>query len=561
MRDVVLSLHILQAHADICIDGKEIDEFSELNAVLEDDFLKWAGSFFALMDAYLGEEAYTLRVRGMEFHGRLLSAMRPEAGSCAGVVFEPVNPRFSVDERLAELLALAGRYPQNHPPVLDARLLCVCEDESLLQGALAGFTPAEKAQIALLPACAQSVPAGIAMVIIPAETTGCAYRRRQCVLQICKEDEAALMEYLTVMHVKLPYIASMMQAAQYFAKSKEDELLLEALEQGCAKVLIEPLPAQMQPGDSAPLHYTVIPGFVTDRAYRFVSDDESVMAIRDGKAVALGAGRGVIRLMDGQGECAGTLETMILQQNYARMIQVSVPFQALHPGQSARIKVFVYPQDAEDADRLSFDVSDPSVAMFHSASGEIAAFKTGVCELTIRGERTQASVSIRVEDALKGIEVSPSSENLRLGESVLLRCRALPENAHIRQTSWMSSSELISIEPEDNGMACRVTMRTAPMMESHAAVVCVCEGYRATANIQLRAAKDAKISGCFAPVMSILSCLFFFLGFYNFFWYISLALNLYGKMNDQTGKSRFTVGLVLNVIFGLLGLWVWTAIQ
>lgn len=559
MREVALSFH--NAQSEILIDGKEIDVFSELNAVLEDDFLKWAGSFYELLDAYIGGQTYTLCVRGMEFHGRLLSALRPQEGACLDICCEQVKPVFSVDHQLEELLALAGRYPQNHPPVLDARLLCVCGDERMLRGAFAGFTPAEHAQIALLSSCGEQIPAGIPLVILPGDTTRCAYRRRQCILQIAKEDEASLMEYLTVMHVKRPYIASMMQAAQHFETTETDKLLLEALEQECVKIPLEPIPAVMQPGESAALKYTVIPGFAGGGAYRFVSDDEHVLAVEDGIVRAVGAGKGVVRLLDAKGTCAGTLETVVEQHRYADMIRISVPFEALHPGQSARIRVFVHPEDAEDADRLSFAVSDPSVAMFHSGLGEIAAFKTGVCELTVRGERTQASLTIHVEEALKGIEISPSSESLRLGESVRLSCHAVPAHAPMRQASWMSSSELVTIEPEDNGMACRVTMRTAPMMESHAAVLCVCEGYRASANIRLRAARDAKVSGCFAPVMSVLSCLFFILGPYNLFWYISFVLNLFGKLNDQTGKSRFKVGLVLNVIFGLLGMQIWTSLQ
>ena len=228
MRDVVLSFH--NAQAEILIDGKKIDVFSELNAVLEDDFLKWAGSFYELLDAYLGGQKYRLCVRGMEFHGRLLCALCPREGACLNVCCEQVKPLFSVDHQLEELLELAGRYPQNHPPVLDDRLLCVCGDTGILRGAFEGFTPAEHAQIALLSSCREQIPAGIPLVILPSDTTCCAYRRRQCILQIAKEDEVSLMEYLTVMHVKRPYIASVMQAAQYFEITETDKLLLEALE-------------------------------------------------------------------------------------------------------------------------------------------------------------------------------------------------------------------------------------------------------------------------------------------------------------------------------------------
>ena len=135
-------------------------------------------------------------------------------------------------------------------------------------------------------------------------------------------------------------------------------------------------------------------------------------------------------------------------------------FEYLKRSERNRIDVIITPLNAEDANRLSWNISNPNVIQVDE-SGNIIALENGKATITVSGYATSASLVVEVKPALQNLSFSQQSVRLKTGETFILECSVSPSDAPTENLTWeLDNKTIASINPSKTGKRCQIIAST-----------------------------------------------------------------------------------------------------
>ncbi len=181
-----------------------------------------------------------------------------------------------------------------------------------------------------------------------------------------------------------------------------------------------------------------------DKTVTWISTDESVATVVDGKITALKVGTTTIIA-----NCNGkTVETTIEVKAPLVSIDIGEDF-ALDPLQEKDLTVTYNPTDTTDPRTVTWASSNEEVATVEN--GKVTALKPGTTEITATCGTISDSITVTVNEVpLEGIGVNTPSTTIARGETETLNVIFYPDNTtDDRTVTWTSEDDTIATVDEN----------------------------------------------------------------------------------------------------------------
>ena len=207
-------------------------------------------------------------------------------------------------------------------------------------------------------------------------------------------------------------------------------------------ITIDKTSLELAVGETEQLTATVKPDDATDKNVSWISSDESIAKVDNGKVTAVNAGKAIIIAKCG-GKTAECAVTVTVPTGSVTLDKTSL---SLAVGESAQLTATVKPDDASDKN-VAWTSSDASVAKV--VNGKVTAVKSGKATITAKcGDKT-AECAVTVTVPTGSVTLDKTSLSLAVGETAQLTATVKPDDATDKNVAWTSSDE--SVAKVDNG--------------------------------------------------------------------------------------------------------------
>ena len=195
-------------------------------------------------------------------------------------------------------------------------------------------------------------------------------------------------------------------------------------------------------GETAQLTATVKPDDATDKNVNWISSDESIATVANGKVTAVMSGKATITAKCG-GKTAECAVTVTVPTGSVTLDKTTL---SLAVGEAAQLTATVKPDDATDKN-VAWASSDESVAKV--ANGKVTAVKAGKATITAKCGGKAAECAVTVTVPTGSVTLDKTILSLAVGETAQLTATVTPDDATDKNVSWASSDE--SIAKVENG--------------------------------------------------------------------------------------------------------------
>lgn len=212
--------------------------------------------------------------------------------------------------------------------------------------------------------------------------------------------------------------------------------------------------AQLTAGESVNLSATVLPEDATDKLVTWTSSNEDVATVdSEGKVTAVSVGEATITA-----SCGNVTATCVVTviPTLVTGITLNMSSADLKVGDSVTLSATVIPEDATDK-TITWSSSNETVATV-DADGKVTALSLGESTITARCGNVTATCTIIVgATPATSIELNLSSAELKVGETLSLSAKILPEDATDQIVTWSSSNPTIA-SVDANGIVTAISL-------------------------------------------------------------------------------------------------------
>ncbi|MBP3941335.1 MAG: Ig-like domain-containing protein, partial [Christensenellaceae bacterium] len=187
-------------------------------------------------------------------------------------------------------------------------------------------------------------------------------------------------------------------------------------------------------GESFTLTATVLPENATDKTIEWLTSNEDVAVVENGKVTALKAGSAMIKAATPDGKIYAVCDITVEEKAAVKVTGVSldVSEKTLTEGESFTLTAAVSPTDAENK-AVSWASSDPDAAKVEN--GKVTALKEGTATITVTTEDGSFTASCKVIVAAK--EVEPDGSIIAVGTTT--------GNVNIREKPTTTNSKKLGV--------------------------------------------------------------------------------------------------------------------
>ena len=234
---------------------------------------------------------------------------------------------------------------------------------------------------------------------------------------------------------------------------------------------------ELTEGEEYILMATVNPENAANKTVIWVSSDESVATVKDGKVTAVKTGTTTITVTTDDGGKTAACEVTV-KTNFFHVESVSLDKTSLEltEGDETVLTAMVTPENATNKN-VTWTSSDESVATVKD--GKVTAVKAGAAMITITTEdggktaSCEVTVIAKVIIPITGLWLNKVAVELKVGETVTLIADVMPENATNKNVAWSSSNE--DVASVDKGEVKAIKAGMAIITASIDEWVAVCE--------------------------------------------------------------------------------------
>lgn len=374
----------------VIINGEEITRFSALSGYIYDDIFRWASIFFELVDGDLAD-SYRVSLTGHPYQAFVLREAAAKSEFCEGVDFNEYTDAISLEEKYA----FASRLSHNTCSALtfrtsDPDFFSSFESDSLILSTV-GDSP-----YCLVRDENEAEAISAKYCVILSDRNEIVKKRNNMFFFFVKEGMLPLiLNYFLSYHLFLVQIGDVLTGIEKYTSDPQTILEFEAYAEESYRVWTEPLPSTLEQGSAVSWEYKVFPSCFPSTAITATSSDPSIIVYEGGKLVAKQQGDATISIVDANGKEFFSQPISVVHHNYATNITVILPDTSLLVGTSMHFRTVITPINAEDADQVSYKISDERIAVI-TGTDELYALSAGRVCMTVSTPRVSTKVYINV---------------------------------------------------------------------------------------------------------------------------------------------------------------------
>ena len=240
-------------------------------------------------------------------------------------------------------------------------------------------------------------------------------------------------------------------------------------------ITLSPTTLTLNVGESQSLTAEVQPTNATNKNFNWSTSDPEmkVIALSGNTVKGLAPGSATVIVTTEEGSRTATCQVTVKESSTPGPGKVDVSAvtlklegsSSLAVGESVVVKATVEPDNATEADKLSWSSDKPEVASVSGNAKEatITAVAEGKAKITATVDGKSATVEITVVAAtvaVESISLDPSSATLKVGEEASFVATVKPDDASDKTVTWSSSDAKIA-SVSDNGKVTAVAVGTA----------------------------------------------------------------------------------------------------
>ena len=214
-------------------------------------------------------------------------------------------------------------------------------------------------------------------------------------------------------------------------------------------------------GNSQTLQVTIIPESAKNKTIIWSSSDINIATVtQNGEVTAIKSGKTYIYVKL-ESDVSIKDSCLVIVNPLVKSVEISKKGLSLSKGESVKLEVSLSPEDADNK-KVIWSSSDASVATVDE-SGTVTAVNSGEAWIkAVSDDNPEAcdSCKVTVTQAVTGIELDITECTLnKIGQTIQLTAKVLPENATNKNVNWKSSNENVCFV--SNGKVVAVGFGTA----------------------------------------------------------------------------------------------------
>ena len=528
----------------IRLNGENIGQHSDLPSMLGNLLLRSALDVIREFDESEIDSDYEIDIYSTPFQYEIISAAAKASQYCKAVRFHPMQalmPVHNMLQRLEGICAERNIRAENRDPVTVYNAAGV----DVPQYSFLSVTGSPKADLGLFRDSAD-IPSSVSFPVVIADTFAVSGRPRKNVCCVPDNSLKLFWEYCLFEFLAVPVMSEYMTALNHVSLDDAQRIEVNAIKTGNPDYYIGEIPELIDMGDSVAAEFKSFP----EGYFSLSSDNPQTADFDDGRITAYAAGEAVLAVTDQNQNRVTSRKITVIEHNYAREIRLVPRFKRLSRNERGQIDVIVTPSNAEDAGRLSWEVSDSRILQV-SSDGSVVALEEGSASITVRGHKAAAKLTVDIKPHVRRLSFSSEGIRLKGGETVVIECQITPDGASAENLVWeLDNRTIASINPSLDGRKCQIT--ASATYEGSGNIRCYDPETRTAAVMKLEVTTTVKHT---AAGKIALGCTI--AGIFMFFpLFISIIAGVMGLMTDDDPdrKPRYIWCTAISVVMLLIWL-------
>lgn len=450
MNEVTLQLDPYKNLNMVSLNHHHLSPYSELNNFMKQPFFAWADQFFDAVEREINDD-FHLSVCSEKFEKLFFQDMAEMADACITIGTSDFRLNTPVKERLAMLEELKSRYPDTEEGERRG-VACYTEDSvrTQMQEGFYRVTDYHEAFVIMAEddtRLEEYIYDG-KMHIILLEGMGNGLQKigGSFVWVSEKERIPKILDAARERFFDIPYIVEEIgklssKIGEFTPKDRE---MYEVIQATVPFVAVDDIPA-IETGTCFYPSYRIIPEGEAIPEIRMVSLNENVLRTKNGILSGVKPGRTILEFYRGEENLPfDRREITVFYKHTVRQIQLTLASPVMGVNYKQKIGVTLNPPDADDANRLIWTTSDPSVATV-SQDGTVISHSPGKCRITLAGEDAEASVTLEILPQLQTVSLPADEIECFVGETVAIDVKVAPANAYNKKVAWWTSDKTVAV--------------------------------------------------------------------------------------------------------------------
>lgn len=449
MNHIEIRYSYFSSKADVTINGEKISPYSELTTTLNRPYLEAFTNIISGLDNEIFDD-YQIDFYGKFYPYKLLLKSASKSEFCKEIRFHEIESLYKPKELVERLSAISE---QNSISVEKPRVITVYNSSALSIPQSSCLIAAEspKADIGIF-ADPGEIISTVRIPVVISDDLSYQVLNGRVYYFIPQAEMPFFWEYITLEYITLPLIEEYTTALRYVKLSACQKAELASMKSNAPSYYIGDIPASMDKGASTPVEFSSFP----PAAFSLRSENSDILSCRADTITAHDGGTTFISIINRNNEVVAQKQISVIKHQYVEEIRLIPRFEYLKRSERNRIDVIITPLNAEDANRLTWSISNPSIIQVDE-SGNVIALENGKATITVSGVTASASLVIEVKPSLQSISFSQQSVRLKSGETYILECNVSPSDAPTENLTWeLDNKTIASINPSKTGRRCQV---------------------------------------------------------------------------------------------------------
>lgn len=453
MNQVEIRYSYFSSKAEVTINGEKISLYSELTTTLNRPYMEAFHNIIPELDNEIFDD-YEIDFYGKLYPYKLLLTTSSQSEFCKAIRHHEIESLYAPSE-IIERLAIISE--QNNITVEKTADITVYNPSNLFvpNSDFLSTVDSPKADIGIF-VNSNEVSSTVRIPVIIADDVSYKKLGNRAYYTIPQTEMSIFWDYIVIEFITRPLIEEYITALRYAQLNPIQKAELDSIKNNAPGYYIGDIPASLDNGTSTPIEFASFP----TTAFALRSENESIISCNADIITAHIGGTTFISIINDKNEVVAQKQISAIQHQYVEEIRLIPRFEYLKRSERNRIDVIITPLNAEDANRLSWNISNPNVIQVDE-SGNIIALENGKAIITVSGYETSASLVVEVKPALQNLSFSQQSVRLKTGETFILECNVSPSDAPTENLTWeLDNKTIASINPSKTGKRCQIIAST-----------------------------------------------------------------------------------------------------
>lgn len=530
--------------ADVTINGEKISPYSELSSTLNRPFLESFSNIIPGLDNEIFDD-YQIDFYGMLYQYKLFLTVSRKSEFCKKVRFHEIESLYSPTNLLERLSAISEQNNITVEKPVDISIYNIA-NSSIPKYSCLKIVNSPKADIGIFTD-PNEVSSTIRIPVIIADNVSFQKSGSRVYYSIPQSEMPMFWDYIVLeFHIR-PLIAEYTIALRYAKLSAIQEAEFTSIKNNTPNYYIGDIPDSLDKGTNLLIEFASFP----TTAFMLKSENDNIVSCDANQITAHEGGTTFISIVNEYNEVVAQKQISVICHRYVEKIRLIPRFEYLKRSERNHIDVVITPMNAEDANQLTWKISNPNIIQVDK-NGSIIALENGKATITVSGVVTSATIIVEVKPALQSLSFSQRSICLKTGETYILECNVTPSEALTDNLLWeLDNKTIASINPSKTGKRCQVT--ASSNYEGKGNIRCYDSNTKlgAICNIEVISKVKPSKAGKVALWCWLIGII------WPFLLPVSTIAGLYGLVSDPEPdrKTKYivcTVGSILTLLFWLM---------